>query len=220
MGSGETAAPHVSSEDRREYRWELLAAVVLSLATLASAWCGFQASSWGTEYSHESRSSNSERFEAARQSEIVDRQISSDLLIFSTWLEATVNEQIALATEIEARFLPHFLPAFDAWIALPLEEGMHVPAGTPFERPEYVLSAQAEADSASARAEAAVLAADTASATSARYVLNSVLFASVLFLAGIASKLDNKRLAHAVVVVAGVALLTALWLLISSPVRF
>lgn len=219
MESGEGVASSVASGEKREYRWELLAAVVLSLATLASAWCGFQASSWGAVYSHESRTANSERFEAARQSETANRQISSDLLIFSTWLEATVNEQTVLAAEIEARFLPHFRPAFDAWVALPIENGMHVPAGTPFDRPEFVLSAQSEADAASARADDAVIAADDASATSARYVLNSVLFASVLFLAGIASKLYNKRLAHAVVVVAGCALLAALWLLVSSPVQ-
>ena len=37
----------VPAENPREYRWSLLAAIVLSCATLSSAWCGFQASSWG-----------------------------------------------------------------------------------------------------------------------------------------------------------------------------
>lgn len=219
MGSEGEVASSVVGQDKREYRWELVAAVVLSLATLASAWCGYQASSWGAVYSHESRASSSERFEAARQADTANRQLSSDLLIFSTWLEAAVNEQAVLAAEIEARFLPHFRPAFDAWVALPKEEGMHVPAGTPFERPEFALPAQAAADDAQARAEEAVVAADAASEISARYVLNSVLFASVLFLAGIASKLQNRRLSHAVVVVAAGALCLALWLLITSPVQ-
>lgn len=208
-----------ASSDAREYRWNLAAAIILSLATLASAWCGFQASSWSSVYSQESRTANGERFEAARQSDIADRQMTSDLQIFSIWLEAEVTDNPALADEIEARFLPHFLPAFDAWRALPVPAGAHVPEGTPFERPEYVLPTQADADAASVRAEEALNAADSASAASSRYVLTSVLFASVLFLAGIASKLSNQRLAHGVVAVAAVVLIAALWLLLSSPMK-
>ena len=51
----------------KEYRWSVLVAVILSVATLSSAWCGFQASSWSSLYAHESRAANGERFEAARQ---------------------------------------------------------------------------------------------------------------------------------------------------------
>ena len=76
---------------------------------------------------------------------------------------------------------------------------------------------QAAADEGNARAAAALGAADIAGAASSRYVLTSVLFASVLFLAGIAAKLSNPRLAHIVVAVAGVALVAALWLLLTAP---
>ena len=244
-----------AAEDRREYRWNLMAAIILSLATLASAWCGFQASSWNSVYSPESRTANGARLESGRQSDIADRQLSSDLLIFTAWLQAEINGQTAVAHEVELRFRDHFRPAFEAWRAQPVTAGGHLPEGTPFERAEYVLPTQAAAEDAAARAAAALDiagmvacssnaealaayapgkdakgarasleahldAADVAGAASSRYVLTSVLFASVLFLAGIAAKLSNLRLAHAVVAVAGLALVAALWLLITSPVAF
>ena len=162
----------------KEYRWSVLVAVILSVATLASAWCGFQASSWSSLYAHESRAANGERFEAARQADIADRQMTHDLLIFSTWLEAEVDGNLALADEIDARFLTHFRPAFDAWRSLPVEGDARLPSGTPFEQPEYVLPTQAAADSASARALAPLDSADSASEASSRYILTSVLFAS------------------------------------------
>ena len=203
----------------REYRWNFAVAVILSVATLASAWCGFQASSWGSVYSHETRTATGERFVDERASAVADRQLTSDLMIFSTWLQAEVNDETPLANEIEARFQPHFLPAFVAWRALPVDAGALLPPGTPFEQPEYVLPSQVEADAAHERALAALAAADVASTTSTRYVLTSVLFASVLFLAGIASKLSLPRLAHAVVGVAGAALVVALTLLLTSPMQ-
>lgn len=205
--------------ERREYFWNLMAAIILSLATLASAWCGYQASSWNSIYSTESRTANGARHEAARQSSIADRQLSSDLLIFATWLEAEIKGDSVLAQEVELRFRDHFRPAYDAWRAEPIGVDGHLPDGTPFERPEYVLPTQAAADEANAQATAALDAADRAGAASSRYVLTSVLFASVLFLAGIAAKLSNQRLAHGVVAVAALALLAALWLLITSPLN-
>ena len=221
-GVAETSATEsaaVSSRDP-EYRWNLLSAIVLSLATLASAWCGFQASLWNHVYSHESRTATGERFESERQAAIADRQLSNDLSIFSLWLEAKVSENEVLASEVEQRFQPHFQEAFDTWIAFPVEAGMHVPAGTPFEQADYVLPTQKEADAATARAEEALEAADFASEASNSYVLNSLLFASVLFLAGIASKLSLPRMSHGVVVVAGVVMAASIALLLTQPVRF
>ncbi|SHJ57281.1 hypothetical protein SAMN02745244_02797 [Tessaracoccus bendigoensis DSM 12906] len=202
--------------DFREHRWDLLAALILSLATLASAWCGFQASSWSKVYSSETRKANHERFEAARQSDIADRQLTSDLLIFTSWLQADVAGETAVAREIEERFLPHFETAFIAWRGLPAAGNAQLPEGSPFERPDYVLPTQAAADAATDRAEEALDAADAASGVTSRYVLTSMLFASVLFLAGIASKLTHKGISHAVVVVAAAVLAAALILLLTS----
>ena len=203
----------------REHRWSLAAAIALSVATLASAWCGFQASVWGSEYSHASRTATAARMEAARHAAVADRQVSSDLLLFSTWLDAAVTDRQVVADKLADRFLPHFHEPFEGWLSGPVPEGQLLPAGSPFERPDYVLPTQADADAASARAEEAIITADIASGHSTNYVLATLLFASVLFLAGIAAKLSSPRAAHAVVILAVAMLALALFNTFSLPMH-
>lgn len=208
-----------AGEPDRERRWSLAAALVLSFATLCTTWCSFQASAWGSTYSTESRAGTKARIEAVKFSDQANRQISSDLQIFTMWFEAEFAGDAALAREITARFRPHFVPAFDAWLTEPVGADGHLPDGTPFDRPEYVLPIQAEIDDAYDRAETATLLADEATAASGRYILNSVLYASVLFLAGIASKLPSRRVSHGVVVLAAVVLVAAVGLMVALPVK-
>ena len=200
MADETTEAP--VTKDRRDYRWSLAAAVILSLATLASAWCGYQAAVWSAVNSDQSRAANGARLDAARQSAIADRQMNSDVLLFTTWVGAEMSGQEQLADEVALRFLPHFVAAFEAWQALPVGQDGRLPDGSPFDRPEYVLPAQAAADQALVTAAAAIADADLAAANNQRYVLSTVLFASVLFLAGIADKLRNRPASHGVVVLA------------------
>ncbi len=202
--------------DPRERPWSLAAAVILSLATLVSAWCGYQASVWNGVSSTQTREANAARLDSARHADVADRQLSSDLLIFAVWLEAEVTGAEQVADSVAERFLPHFRPAFEGWRAQPSTPGGRLPPGTPFDRPEYVLPTQAAADAAQQRAEVAVGAADAAGTWSSRYVLATVLFASVLFLAGIAAKL-SPRAAHLVVVLAGLTLVGAVASLVSVP---
>lgn len=158
--------------------------------------------------------------EMAHQSTIADRQILSDLTIFLTWVEADITDTEAVAAEVEGRFRPEFRPAFDAWLAGPGGTTGDLPEGSPFDLPEYAPAARAAADQAESRALTATIAADEASSRSSRYVLTTVLFASVLFLAGIAAKLTVFRLAHGVVIVAGLTLTAAILLLLATlPVQ-
>ncbi len=207
-----------SKAARVDYWWNLAAAIILSLATLASAWCGYQASEWSGIYAQESQRANGERFVAARQAEIADRHLTIDLMAFSDWSQATLSGNEVLATEMEARFVPRFRRAFEAWMDQPIAKGSVLPAGTPFDKAEYVSPAQTELDAANARVTEALDIADYASGISSRYVLTSVLFASVLFLAGIASKLSHRHLGHAVIGVAGVSLLIAIGLMFTVPI--
>ena len=205
--------------ERREYWWSLLAAIVLSAATLASAWCGYQSSSWGSVYSSESRTANTARMESSRQAAIADRQLMTDLMLFTSWVEAEILEQELIANEISDRFLPHFKPAFEIWRNGPITHG-HLPDGNPFDLDEYQLPSQQAADEATARADTAILRADEASEISGRYVLATVLFASVLFLAGIASKLSQPRISHSVIVLAALSLFGAITTVLSLPITW
>lgn len=219
-GSATGPAP-VPDAANGEYRWQLAAAILLSLATLCSAWCSFQAASWSSVYSSEARYATSARIEAVRHSDEASRQTSSDLLIFATWLEAEVGANPALADSVAERFLPHFRPAFDAWLATAptATGGADLPPGSPFDQPEYRPPALADADAAYAQADAAGERADAAAGASNRYILTTVLYATVLFLAGIASKLAHPTISHAVVGLAGASLVGATGLLVTLPMQ-
>ena len=203
----------------RDDRWSLAAAIILSLATFASAWCGFQASAWGAVSTVESRAASTHRMEASRHSAIADRHTSTDVLLFTAWVEADISGQTQFADELAKRFLPHFTPAFDAWLAQPAAQGQ-LPGGSPFDQDVYQPPTQALAEEANRLAGEAIERADEASAIGGRYVLATVLFASVLFLSGIASKLSQPRLARAVVLLAGITLIGALVTMLLLPIRF
>ncbi|MDY0088467.1 MAG: hypothetical protein RBS78_07970 [Coriobacteriia bacterium] len=202
----------------REYRWNLAGAILLSCATLASAWCAFQSSAWSDVYATESRIASVARKEAARHSAIADRYVETDVLLFLAWSEATIKGDEVVAAMIAQRFRPDFMPAYEAWLSLSSGTDGHLPDGSPFDREEYVLPAQQAADDAEARASQADVAADTAARHSHFYVLSTVLFASVLFLAGIADKLTHRGVSHAVVILAALTLAGAIVVLARLPV--
>ena len=86
--------------DPRERSWSLAAAVILSLATLVSAWCGYQASVWNGVVSTQTREANAARLDSARHADVADRQLSSDLLIFAVWLRwLPANGYVPLLTD-------------------------------------------------------------------------------------------------------------------------
>ena len=202
------------SSGRRDH-WELFATVVLSLATLASAWSGYQASRWSSHASSEWQKATAAHFTAERAAATADRQRSVDVSVFTTWFEAAALANDAKAEAVATRFRPEFLPAFLAWSAT--AEGAALPAGTPFDRPEYALAADADVERATARAEVHTTDSLRFKQQSDSYVLLAVLYASVLFFAGIASKMSTTRSSHTAVVLAGAVFVAATSLMLSFP---
>ena len=86
------------------------------------------------------------------------------------------------------RFRPEFLPAFAAWRLGPATGAEGLPEGTPFDRPEYMNAEQAMAEKLFAQADVALAEAQWNNQISDNFVLTAVLFASVLFFAGIAAR--------------------------------
>jgi hypothetical protein len=172
-------------------RWSLVTAIVLSATTLASAWAGYEATRWAGHAHDDNRSAAVTRFAAQRAANAADRQQLNDLQVFATWFAAEVGGSSAVADATRARFRSEFVPAFDAWLGN--ASGPDLPAGSPFDRPEYVLASQTQSDELTAKADGLVALADDASDVGERYVLVAVLYASVLFLAGIANQMNGRR---------------------------
>jgi hypothetical protein len=185
-------APHgiaaTAREVWRDERVEVVAAVLLSLATVLSAWGAYQATRWSGEQANHYAEAAALRASANAQGTIASRQIQIDVATFIAWSNAVQDEDDRLADFIQARFRKEFVPAFDQWLGSGLPDSSGLPPGTPFEQSSYKLVAQALADQGVKDADKALLAAQDANQISDNFVLTAVLFASVLFFAGIAAR--------------------------------
>ena len=90
------------------------------------------------------------------------------------------------------RFREEFVPAVNAWLATDPITNPNAPP-TPFTMDDYVVADLVIADELSATADEKAQAARDANQNGDNYVLTMVLFASVLFFAGVSSKLVRKR---------------------------
>lgn len=209
--------PRASSGSRHSNAWETAAAVVLSLATLASAWSGYRSARWSSENVKAHRAATAARIEATSQSNLADRQVTIDVTLFTSWLSTEQASDEQLSSSIEGRFRPDSVPAFEAWYA-DAQAGSLSP-GSPFDRPEYVLPATLEAERLLDVSAAEADHADTASQNGDNFVLVAALYASVLFLAGIATKISSPRSSHATVALGAVMFLAATAAMLTMPMN-
>jgi hypothetical protein len=208
--SGETV-------DTRTDRLEIVATVLLALATVATAWSGYQASRWNGEQAKAFSRGNAARIESTRASARADTLTQIDIATFTQWVNAYAREETVLADFYFKRFRTEFKPAVDAWIATKPLKSPNAPL-TPFAMPQYTLAAQAEADRLEVDAEAWAAKARTNVQRATNYVLAVVLFAATLFFAGMSTKLRSPRL-RVVLLAFGVTLFigTAIWIA-TSPI--
>ncbi|MFD6164444.1 hypothetical protein ACFWFR_04605 [Oerskovia sp. NPDC060287] len=210
---------------------ELVAAILLGVATVMTAWSAFQSARWGGEMATSYSAAGAARTESNRASTLAGQQTIIDVQLFTDWLSALDAEQGRVGPSpgyvpdpatysgfLYARFREEFRPAVDAWVAQDPSENPDAPP-SPFAMDEYVLAATQESQRLEEKADAAVTLAHRANAVKDDYVLATVLCASVLFFGGIGAKLSSPRLRLTLVGIGGVVLLATLGVLISYPVQ-
>jgi hypothetical protein len=176
-----------------ENHLELVATVLLALATVGTAWSGYQASRWNGEQAKAFSRASALRIESAKTAALADSQTQIDVATFMQWVDAFAQQQTELADFYFKRFRAEFRPAMDAWIAARPLRNADAPL-TPFAMPQYRLAARADSDRLDAEAEALSATARTNVQRATNYVLGVVLFAAVLFFAGMSTKLRSPRL--------------------------
>jgi hypothetical protein len=176
---------------RRDRRVELLAAIMLSIATVVTAWSAYQATRWSGDQAENYTQASATRTESVRSSTEANRQVLIDVDTFLNWLDARQSGDPHLADDIHARMREEFLPAFNAWLASAPADS--IPDGTPFELPEYRLAAEEEAKRLETKASALFEDGNDSNQVSDDFVLAAVLFASVLFFSGLAGTFDSLR---------------------------
>ncbi len=190
---GATAAPMTPYIDlpTRFDRWEPIAEVivtiVLAFATLATAWSGYQATRWGGVQSAAYSQAGVLRVESTRASTQAGQLAQVDIGFFINWINAFAAEDQQLADFYQVRFRDEFKPAFEAWLATNPINNPDAPA-TPFSMPEYKLSLAEKAIQLEVEAEETYAKGTEANQTSDKYILTTVILASVLFLGGIATR--------------------------------
>jgi hypothetical protein len=194
---------------------ETLAAILLAIAALATAWSSYQASVWGGIQSAQYNTSGGLRTRATRAAEQATRLQLLDVFLFTKWLEAEADGHTRLARYYREHFRPEFRPAFEAWRAAGADAAART---TPFERPEYQLATAIESERLDKAASTAVAAGQRANDVSDGYVFDTVILASVLFFAGAVRPLVSQRARGAILFIAFVFCGWSLLRLANEPV--
>ncbi|MDD5668067.1 MAG: hypothetical protein PHS26_12290 [Actinomycetota bacterium] len=197
---------------------EILATILLALATVATTWCAYQASRWSSREAVLFNEANAARVHAAEADDLADTQLDIDVEVFLVYVMALRKGDAAEAEYIEAGlFRDEMKDAVEAWIAADPMNDPAVPS-TPFEMPQYVNASREEADRLEAEASAKVEEAKEAIEISDFYVLLTVLFASVLFFAGICTKFKNPAIRITVLVIGATFFIASLVVTVMKPV--
>jgi hypothetical protein len=186
----EADSPRRSLGQKISERWsDILSAFLLSLVAVGTAWTGYQASLWGGTQAIKFSQASAKRVESTRASTLAGQQTTVDVIIFAAFLDAYAVDNTELAEFYMERFRDEFKPAFEAWLATDPANNPDAPP-SPFAMPEYILKADADSVAFENEAEALFEEGRQANLNGDRYVFTTVLLASVLFFAGIATRFE------------------------------
>jgi hypothetical protein len=213
----ELTESHGESTTRSERVLELIATILLSLATLGIAWSGYQAARWNGRQAEDYAQANTARNLANRSATAGAQNRTQDLLNFNRWLEVTTEGDQQLADLYQRRFRPEFLPAFQAWLA---QDPLNNPAAeaSPLRVSQYHVAALEKSDRLEREGNQHFDDGKEATEHTDSYVLTSVFFASVLFFAGISMRFLWQRMRITVLVLATLTLIYGVVQIATLPV--
>lgn len=202
---------------QREKRTEIITVVVLSIAALATAWSGYQASLWDGIQSSNYTQASGARTNAAQLRTEANQFRLADLSIFENYIDATLGGNEEIADFYFDRFRDEFRVAFDAWIALDPLENPNAPSN-PMAMEEYQPAAELEAEQLENRADELFQAGEDANTISDIYTLTTLLFAAGLFFAAISERFEYFRAQVILLCIAGIAVIGGLVVAFGQPI--
>jgi hypothetical protein len=201
-----------------ERRVEIIAVILISIASVASAWCAYQSARWGGVQSESYSRANAARVESLREANLANRQLMIDVNLFLAYSSAEAAGNRAFSSFIVRRFPTRLAVAMRAWLASRPLANPKAPS-SPFVMRQYHLDAQDDADRLETTAGAIFDQGSIAKENSDRYILMTVLFASVSFLAGVGSKFEHRGVALAALALGTTVAIGAAIFLIGYPIR-
>lgn len=200
LGEHEHEEP-TKSHERWETFVEVIEVIVLAVVAVATAWTGWQASKWDGRQSYLYGKASSLRFQADAASTYGGQELAADVGMFNGWLQAHSDNDTKLMTQYERRFTPDYAVAFNAWLKTGPFTNPKAPAG-PGAMPQYDNPYFDKATKLNNQASATFDQGTAARDTADKYVRDTVLFASVLFLVALAQRLKVRGARIALNVVA------------------
>jgi len=195
---------------------ELSLAVILSLATLASTWCGYQSRLWGNAQSTAQAASDTAERQAAEDT-IVGLQLRTfDAIAMTEYWSAMRQKDTESQAAILVRLRPQLRRAIEASIAAGVLHDPTVPG--PLHRPEYILTEEQDAKRLREEAGNLKTAAREAGREAGAYVTLTLMFASVLFFGGITGTFTSRRVRTGLGCVALVLFIVTIVILAGLPV--
>ncbi len=189
-------------------RLELAATIVLSFAVVLTAWSAFEAAKWGGVQAIRFSEAGAARTESVRLDTLAGQRAQLDIAVFMEW-SAALSEDVtsgliappSTSYEPDAgtrsgflflRIRPEFRAVIADWITADPITNPDAPS-TPFESADYQNEGAAEAEQLRGRGDELAADARAANQNSDNYVLSTVLFAAVLFFAGVTTKVVSER---------------------------
>jgi hypothetical protein len=197
---------------------DLIFAILLLIATLSTAICVYQATRWNGIQAVHFGESGKFRTESIRATTVANTQVTIDVQLFMSWVDAVRKDDKIEAEFIKERFREEFKPAFEAWVAKASITNP-IPPGTPFDLPEYSVAKYNESAILEERATDAFNKGKDANTTGDLYISNTVLFAIVMFFCGIYTRWESMRIRLGILVVTLVVFTYAMYSLISLLLR-
>jgi hypothetical protein len=212
------ATPDAERDARRHRRFEILATLLLSAATVLTAWSAYESTRWNGVQATAFSEASASRTESVRASTLAGQQTIADVSAFTAWLTATDEGHSHLADLLAARFRGEFKVAFGAWeLTSPLTSSS-APA-TPFAMPQYQSASSRQATALEALATKQFKQATAASDRGDDYILMTVLFALVLFFGAICTRFELVSIQMSLLIVAGLVFVVTAGITFSYPIN-
>jgi hypothetical protein len=213
---GKEIGEHAEHAPRHGRALSITEAILLSLVAILAAWSGYSAAKWGTESSLKLAKASATRSEANREFQQALTFRVGDALTFNAWFGAYVLGNKNGARIAEKRFRPDFDEAFQAWLATHPFTNPSAPAG-PQAMPQYHAPGAARSAALDAQAEGYYADGEHAAETGDKYVRDTVILASVLFLVGISTHFPLRGVRIGLITVAAALLIFGVVQILQLP---
>jgi hypothetical protein len=193
-------------ENKGAHRLDIVFAALLAMATLGTAWCTYQSIAWEGDQRHAiAETSQLLRDAMTRQLDATQHRMI-DAVLLEDYFDAELHGDAKFAEFLRKRVSPQAQRVLDDWLSSdPIHRADSVPLH-PLRSSDYVQPGETEAKRLLEAAEKANATAERANVLSDRYSRLTVVYAAVLFFAGIGATFKRRPIRWTILVLASILL--------------